>query len=66
MYLVFNLVVLSNQHCGVFKNIQSSFLHPKMKDLRASECLGESKYANCLVGNGASVWFKTEINFIEI
>ena len=29
-----------------------------MKGLRASESLAESKYVNCLIGNGASVWFK--------
>ena len=64
MCLVFNLVVFSNQHCGVVRNIQSSFFHPKMKGLIASECLGEAKYANCLIGNGSPVWSKNEINFI--
>ena len=29
-----------------------------MKGLIASESLGESKYANYLIGNGASVWYK--------
>ncbi len=66
MCLVFNLIVLSNQQCGVFRNILSSFFHPKMKGLISSECLGEYKYANVLIGNGASVWCKTEINFIDI
>ena len=33
-------------------------LPSKMKGLIASESLGESKYANCLIGNGTSVWCK--------